>query len=188
MKKAHQSGLSLLELLVTFVIVSMVSVLIAQGFGFGLSLYDRIESRNHKKNKEALIASWFSQVNGNLVAYSDANLSLKGESDFLTAVTANPLLGDSGVPTRVEWLLKDETLHYIEGDSDLVMMAVPGAANFVYENVAGTLSQQWPMNETDVGLPAKITLKSGDDQLLASVQRMRLEPDLLLENSLNENR
>ena len=65
---ANQTGLSLLEMLVVFVIISLVSTVLAQGFGFGLALYERVESRGQQMVADVLSVKWFRHVNGSLIA------------------------------------------------------------------------------------------------------------------------
>ena len=105
MKVYYQRGFSLLELLVVFVMVAMVSVLIMQGLGFGLSLYERVKNRGPALVSHSMAHSWYRQVNGSLIAQKEKGKSLVGDAEGFRAQTLNPLIAYKGLPTDIQWRL-----------------------------------------------------------------------------------
>ena len=99
--KQSQEGLSLLEMLVVFTIVSMVSVLLVQGFGFGVSLYQRVNESGPGAQKMAMSRNWFREVNSALVVQNDPLMTLLGDAGRIKAYSLNPLFGAPGKPTQI---------------------------------------------------------------------------------------
>lgn len=183
-----QRGLSLLELLVVFVIISMVSVVLIQGFGFGLALYERVESRGQRVAGEVLAAEWFRRVNRALVAATEPGQSLIGDDRGFEAETLNPLLGRAGLPVQVSWLIDRGQLIYREGDVPLIIAPVAPGAEIAYRDAGGNLHGHWPLDPGDDELPAAIAVRAGGAVLYNASIGMRLRANLLLEESHSERR
>ena len=184
---ASQRGLSLIELLVVLVIVALVSSLLMQGLGFGLSLYERVHSRAEVMRQQVLFRQWFRQVNETLVAKpSSSGVSLEGDSNTFFSTTLNPLLGESGRSQDIRWRIEGDIVWYEESGVSLFMTSVPGGAAFAYLHQSGRWSNHWPPKETSESLPDAIALARGDERNLIAALRVRDIPDLLLEDSRRE--
>ena len=182
-----QRGLSLLELLVVLVIVGLVSTLLLQGLGFGLSLFERVHTRGESAKQEILHREWFRGVNESLVARPEASgVSLLGDSSSIDTQTLSPLLGAAGVPRAITWRIEDETLWYEESGYVLPIMPVPPDAAFRFRNGNGNWSLDWPPETNTENLPLAIALEHGANRVLVASLRVRDVPDLLLEDSRRE--
>ena len=180
---AHfQRGFSLLELLVVFVMVAMVSVLIVQGLGFGLSLYERVKSRGPALVSNSMAHSWYRQVNASLIAQKEKGKSLIGDAKNFSAQTLNPLIADKGLPTNIHWRLDQGWLYYLENEHQIPILSYEVTAKFEYLDKNGSWTASWPIDRDGYDLPRAIRVNFDEESLTASVI-MRTEPDLLLEES-----
>lgn len=184
--RRKQTGLSLLELLVTLVLISLVSTVIVQGFGFGLSLYDRVTSRSNQTSTELLINHWIRFSVSALVAGKVVETSLSGAPDGFSAVTLNPLLAPEGTPTRISWRLEGNTLEYLENEKVLEVRELESLAAFEYRNTSGEWVGAWMPTDDALDLPRAIRLRQDKEILVTAAVRTRLDPDLLLEESRRE--
>ena len=182
----RQKGLSLLEMLVVFVVVSLVSVVLLQGFGFGLSLYERVTARSQEAVTLTLTTAWFRQVNASLVAPKEKGQGLEGGPGYFEATSVCPLLAEPGLPVRVSWNINDESLLYREGEELVSLMPMPRDAELRYRDKTGAWHSNWPARDGDLELPVAIAIDSGDETLLLATTRMRLKADFVLEESRRE--
>ncbi|MBO6658534.1 MAG: type II secretion system protein [Pseudomonadales bacterium] len=185
MKRSDQQGLSLLEVLVVFVIVAMVSTAIVQGFGFGLSLYERVQTKSQRQTVNLLSTKWFQMVNQSLVPSKEVGRSLVGASGSFSAITVNPLLADPGMPAPINWSIEDNILIYGERDQKLGILRLSGRATFEYRTDSGEWVVEWPIDEESYSLPSAIRLRNEDWFVTAAI-RGKLEPNLLLDESRRE--
>jgi len=174
------SGFSLLELLVVFVIVSMVSVLILQGLGFGLSLYERVQNRGPELIAKSMAHDWYRQVNASLVAQTKKGESLQGNHFEFRAQTLSPLLGRGGLPVNIQWKIDQGSLYYSERGQEFRVLSVDHDAEFEYLRGDGSWVRSWPVDKESYNLPEAIRIESSKERISAMV-RMRTEPDVLLE-------
>ena len=179
--QCRQYGLSLLELLVVFVIISMIASVLAQGLGFGLALYDRVENRGRQIERDVLSSHWFRQVNGSLMALSEPGQSLLGDREVFFATTINPLLAAPGIPTRIKWSILSGALIYEEGGQAFSAGRFSGSAELRYLNRNGQWLESWPEDPNSYGLPGAIKVSGVDHSIFFAAVKVRLEPDLVLE-------
>ena len=144
-----QSGLSFLELLVVIVIVSLVSTVLVQGLGFGLSLYQKVESRRVNSHKRVLVNHWFGTSSSALVASTGVRVSLEGAGDRFVAQTFNALVKEAGVATPVSWKLIDEkegsALEYQQAGEIFILSSLAGTHRFEYQGHDGDWYSSWPL-------------------------------------------
>lgn len=182
-----QRGLSLLELLVVFVIISLVSTVLVQGFGFGLALYERVQTRTDRIANELLVANWFRSSLEAMVAGKTVETTFHGETDRLRGVTLNPLLGESGSPADFEWRLDRGVLTYRESGSELTVRdAGETIQRFEYLDSDGAWLSTWSPTPEKLELPGAIRVMADEGTVLLATVRSRLAPDLLLEESRRE--
>ena len=185
MNGSRERGLSLLELLVVFVIISMVSTAIVQGFGFGLSLYERVQAKSQQHAVDLLSAKWFRLVNQALIPGKTVERSLVGAADGFSAVTVNPLVSQSGTPEVISWRVEEGFLFYTEGENRFSVARVAQDASFEYRNPRGEWVRDWPFNEQQPSLPLAIRLIQ-ENQTITVAVKGKLTPNLLLEESRRE--
>jgi len=175
--------MSLLELLVVFVIISMIASVLAQGFGFGLAIYDRVETRGHQIERDVLSLGWFRGVNGSLVAATEPGGALVGDSESFRATTLNPLLGKPGMPTEIEWSIRDGSLAYVEGDKTFRVWPLSNGAELRYLGPGGHWLTSWPTDLNSYLLPAAVKIVGIDDSTFLATVKVRLKANLFLEES-----
>ena len=183
--KQSQEGLSLLEMLVVFTIVSMVSVLLVQGFGFGVSLYQRVNESGPGAQKMAMSRNWFREVNSALVVQNDPLMTLLGDAGRIKAYSLNPLFGAPGKPTQIVWTLNDGELKYEESGIEVAIDYLAGDAVFEYQMPSGEWVVPWPLSKNVAQLPKALRIKS-DKEHVTALLGMRLQPDGLLEENLRD--
>lgn len=175
--------MSLLEMLVVFVIVSLVSTVLVQGFGFGLSLYERIQTRDDRVSRELLVSHWFRATSNGLIAGKQAETSFSGSPFQFRASSYNSLLSDPGAPREIRWEIRDSTLTYSESDRvlDILMLQEPG--EFEYLNSTGEWLPAWEPTESELDIPKAVRLVQQGGVLMSAAVRVRTAPNLLLEES-----
>lgn len=187
MSSGKQRGLTLLELLVVFVIVGLISTLLMQGLGFGLSMLERVHTRSESLKQEVMLRQWFRQVNQSLVAKSEQQgPSLHGDSSYFEATTMNPLVGEPGVSEPIRWEVEDGLLWYQESDIRLQITEMPANSVIVYRTQAGRWVSDWPLGDDSQLLPSAVAIDSDKEYPVLANLRMRVKPDLLLEESRRE--
>lgn len=97
------SGLTLLEMLVVFVLVSLVGTLLIQGAGFFLGQYDNVKRIGREASSEALQQRWFASTVHGMVPYLSPERNLAGDSATFQGITMQPLGGPSGIPVAARW-------------------------------------------------------------------------------------
>lgn len=183
----YQKGLSLLELLVVFVIISLVSTVLVQGFGFGLALYERVQTRTDRMANELLVNHWFRSSLESLVAGKTVETALAGEAATLTGVTLSSLISAPGSPVYFEWHLGDDELLYKEGESELIVRDLGGVTHrFEYLDDTGVWQPNWTPSMDKLDLPVAVRIVVQGETLVLAAVRSRLKPDLLLEDSRRE--
>lgn len=104
-------GLTLLEVLVVFVLASLVATLLLQGAGFFLGQYDNVKRIGREASSEALQQRWFASTVQAMVPYLvEDRRRFVGDSTFFQGVTTQPLRARSGFPVATRWsIVTDET-------------------------------------------------------------------------------
>ena len=97
------SGLTLLEMLVVFVLASLVGTLLIQGAGFFLGQYDTVKRIGREASSEALQQRWFATTVHAMVPYLAPDRSFVGESNFFQGITVQPLRATPGIPAAARW-------------------------------------------------------------------------------------
>lgn len=136
------AGMTLLEMLVVFVLVALLSVLVVQGAGFFLGSYQAIVRANHGVEQDSLQWRWFAASVRGMVASQLAVRRFQGAPDALEGITLQPVVGESGLPVKVRWTLREST-------SGVVLVYREG------EDASGEKAIEWtlPLPETGQGPP-----------------------------------
>lgn len=105
--RRSQGGFTLLETIVTLVIVSLIVVVLMQALQQSLGLRTRVLRFERGTRMATLQEQWFrDSVASAIVDLPDALGTMQGDGDALALVTAAPLQGDG--PARVGWSLRPE--------------------------------------------------------------------------------
>lgn len=97
------SGLTLLEMLVVFVLASLVGTLLIQGAGFFLGQYDTVKRIGREASSEALQQRWFATTVHAMVPYLAEDRRFEGESNYFQGITMQPLRATPGIPVAARW-------------------------------------------------------------------------------------
>ncbi|MEM6484051.1 MAG: prepilin-type N-terminal cleavage/methylation domain-containing protein [Pseudomonadota bacterium] len=159
-------GLSLLELLVVLSLVSLVTTILFQGYGFMLGSYKRIQARQAHESERALINAWFRNSLEAALAFTDPVERFEGGTDFIAATSFGSLLGASGLPTKLTWeLRRDETgtrLLYRDSSVREALLVyrweIGAAPEFRYLSRSGDWQSAWPGSGTEQ-LPVAVRLE-----------------------------
>ena len=166
------------------VIVSLVSTVLVQGLGFGLSLYQQVESRREESHAEVLVRHWFGASSSALVVSVGEHSSLKGDSNHFSATSFNALVASSGIATPISWELIDDqkgsVLRYSQAGEAVLSWPIRRVHSFEYMDHDGGWHSSWPLQD-QMALPLPAALRVIDatgSVYMLSVLQTRARPDL----------
>ena len=106
-RQVYAGGLSLVELLVVFVLLGLVSTLLLQGLGFFSAQYEAVERWRVKGDEAELRQHWFLSTVHGLLPYGVQARRFRGTATGFAAITLQSLAGEPGMPVTVRWSLED---------------------------------------------------------------------------------
>ena len=168
------------------VIVALVSTVLVQGLGFGLSLYQQVESRREESHAEVLVRNWFGASSSALVVSVGEHASLKGNANHFSATSFNALVASSGIATPISWELVDDqkgsVLAYSQADKAVLSWPISRVLSFEYRDHDGGWHSNWPLqDQTSALLPAALrVIDSAGSVYVQSVLQTRARPDLIV--------
>lgn len=174
----RRAGYTLIEMLITLVIVALVTGLVFDGVGGTARLSLRLADASEKLDRASLAAEWFRQsVAGALPAEGPLPPQLVGDGQTLRLSTMASLHDRIGAPRMVEWRLSKTAgggveLVYAFGDQSWVVAQTPkGDPRFTYRGEGGAALERWAERE-----PPRLVALEGffDDPILASPRTRRL--------------
>lgn len=152
----RQKGLTLLEMLVVMVLVSLLSTLLLQGGGTMLQLYQRVLEAQRNNETNALPNWWFQKTLSHLNPSFEKHFSLRATEQTIEGYTLSPLLAPAGVLTSFRWRLAQgkngiNQLFYKEFGREewLALEWVGGNAKFRFRDYKGRFVNYWPIEETE---------------------------------------
>jgi prepilin-type N-terminal cleavage/methylation domain-containing protein len=149
----RQAGFTLVEALVTLVLISLVVAIALGSLRQVLDARSRLRPYLDQSEETMLIASWFRQTIGALIAdYDKGKDRFAGTADRISGLTASPLVGPSGTPTTFRWSLRYDAdtnftmLDYAERPAGTIEIARwPGHdAVFTYYDQNQEWQRAWP--------------------------------------------
>ena len=168
------------------VIVSLVSTVLVQGLGFGLSLYQQVESRREDSHAKVLVRHWFVASSSALVVSVGEHASLKGNSNHFSATSFNALVASSGIATPISWELFDDqkgsVLAYSQADKAVLFWPITRVHRFEYRDHVGGWHSSWPIQDQIAALlPAALrVIDAAGSVYMQSVLQTRASPDLVV--------
>jgi len=177
----YSKGLSLIELLVVLVLVSLVTTISLQAIGFVAAGLDRISGDREKLEFERSAWRWYRESIEAMVASLDEEHGFIGRPREMSGYSLSPLLGDNGEPTLIRYYLESDgqgdVLWYQENNTAFRFMEFASPAEFRYATSRAVYSSSWPGDSFPVGtLPAviKLDLLQSDKDLLAVIKQRRI--------------
>lgn len=147
----NQRGFSLLEAMVTLVVIALVATLLMQSLVHVLGLRERVLRHERDARVAALHERWFRDAVAAAAADRPGEVpAFRGEATAMDFLSLDALR--SGTAARVGWRLVDaergRQLVYVEGATDwpLASAGLEDAA-FAYLDAAGRWHETWPVPE-----------------------------------------
>lgn len=178
---ARRSGFTLMEMLVTLVLISFATMLMFQMLGSYRIANERVRGQAGLIDRNALFQAWFrDSVHG---LYAAPNLHFVGDPATFTATTLNPLYAPEGSPVKIGWALREGAggaaeIVYSEDGRERWRLPLQGGGEveFAYFDPAWRETDVWPPKLGKVNpeaLPAVVGLmrrfEAGDRPLLVAV-------------------
>lgn len=154
----QQAGFTLVEVMVTLVILSMAAAVVFGSLTQVLDARARLRPYLDRSGETALVAGWFRQTVQALIAdYDTGKNRFTANADGFSGLTASPLLGSPGTPTAFRWVLKYDPaldvslLEYAEKPTNTVQIARWGGkdAVFSYYGSDQEWHRAWPLTDLD---------------------------------------
>lgn len=199
-QRGRCGGFTLLETVVTLVIVSMLVAMLMQALGHSLNVRARLLRVQGESRTELLQEAWFRETVGAAQAdLEDAMGGMEGEPDSLAYASTMPLASHG--MARVRWWVQADgargaSLHYSDPDARDVVV-VPGPlqdAGFAYMDHAGAWHDEWkPAPEATERLPRLIRFEARTAKgrlywlvplLVDPIPQERMHPDEVLGNGI----
>jgi len=163
-------GLTLLEMLVVLVIVSLLSTLIAQGLGFFLGRFDAVRRLQIEALASSVQQTWFVNSVKNMVPLVSTERGFQGSPTELQGTSLGSLTGEPGVPRKLAWKIETAEedsveLHYVEGpETDWRVLSLPSQTlRFEYGDFQGRWHDRWPPSgQTRMRIPNEVRLVRSD--------------------------
>lgn len=157
---SHRSaGFTLLEMMVVLLLVSLISVLLMQGFSYVIGIQERLRNQLVKIQNTELKEHWFRLVTRSFHYSRNADgADFKGSPTELSGLVLQPLNGMPGVPTKVKWSLQedgDQTILYYQQAAEPAVPIIQWREvqpEFRYLNTNGDFVSNWPQDEDDASL------------------------------------
>lgn len=146
-------GLTLIEMLVVLVLVSLLGTLLIQGLGFFLGKYTTAKRVHREASLATLRQHWFiSTVQAMVPSHLEAR-RFAGDASSFEGVTLQPLAADPGLPVRARWSIAaggdggSAAVVYAQEDgaSWTVLVSDEEDLEFQYADSAGRWHDRWPI-------------------------------------------
>jgi prepilin-type N-terminal cleavage/methylation domain-containing protein len=157
-RDSEQTGFTLVEVLVTLVLLSMVAAVVFGSLGQVLNARARLRPYLDRSEETALVAGWFRQtVQALITDYAPGKNGFAASANTFSGLTASPLLGPPGTPTAFAWVLRYDAaldltfLEYREKPRDTVEIARWSGkdAVFSYYGQDQEWRRVWPPTDLD---------------------------------------
>ena len=156
--RAGAIGLTLIEMLVVFVLLGLVSTLLFQATGFFANRYETVQRLHREGSVTGLQQHWFITAVQALVPYGREARRFRGHDTAFEGLTLQPLAAEPGMPVGTRWTIDErdgiQAVVYREergpraGDIEwsLYSTAEPGL-RFQYADAQGQWRTRWPVED-----------------------------------------
>ena len=164
------AGLTLIEMLVVFVLLGLVSTLLFQGTGFFATRYETVQRLHREGSVTGLQQHWFISSVQALVPYGREVRRFQGNGAEFEGITLQPLVAEPGMPAGTRWYIDErdgtQTVVYQEErgpyaggvEWPVYTTAEPGL-RFQYADAQGQWRVRWPVDDAPTDwLPQAIRL------------------------------
>lgn len=187
--RARVRGFTLLETIVTLVIVSLLAAALMQSLGHFLNLRTRMLRLHAEVRMEALQEAWFREsISAALNDLPDAMGMFNGEADRIELLTA-AAVGQDGI-AREQWMLRaasqGNALWHVDARGRETVLIPAGLSNarFEYLDSSGTWRREWKADpDTTSPIPRLVRLSArtsrGELNWIAAIAAQPLPHDVL---------
>jgi prepilin-type N-terminal cleavage/methylation domain-containing protein len=157
-KASHQSGFTLVEVLITLVLLGMVAAVVFGGLRQIFEARIRLRPYLDLSQETTLVAGWFRQTIDALLAdYDEGEHRFAGTAMQISGLTTSPLIGPPGTPTAFRWSLKYDAardvtiLEYGERPTETMEIVrwIGRNATFTYYGEDQKWHPNWPPLDAD---------------------------------------
>ncbi len=164
------AGLTLIEMLVVFVLLGLVSTLLFQGTGFFATRYETVQRLHREGSVTGLQQHWFISTVQALVPYGRETRRFLGNADSFEGITLQPLAAEPGMPAGARWFIderdglqtvvyREERGPYVGGVEWPVFASDEPGLRFQYADAQGQWRVRWPVEDAPLEwLPHAIRL------------------------------
>ena len=154
----REAGFTLVEVLVTLVILGMVAATVFGSLAQVLEARARLRPYLDRSEETALVAGWFRQTVQALIAdYDTGKNRFSATANGFSGLTTSPLIGSPGTPTAFRWVLKHDpaidvsVLEYAERPTSTIQIARWSGkdAVFSYSGQEQEWRRAWPPTDLE---------------------------------------
>ena len=165
-------GLTMIEMLVVFVLLGLVSTLLFQGTGFFATRYETVQSLHREGSVTGLQQHWFISTVQSLVPYGLEARRFRGNASSFDGITLQALAAEPGMPVSARWYIDDrdglravvyreDPERHADGVEWTVLISDEPGLRFQYADVQGRWRMRWPVDDAPAEwLPRAIRLVS----------------------------
>ena len=175
---AAARGLTLVEMLVVLVLVSLLGTLVLQGTGFFLDQFATVERIRRDMSRAELRNHWFTSTVGAILPSRQSERRFVGESTYFEGVTLQPLAAASGQPSRIRWSIDGDSVLYAESGTQpwTILGGHDTELSFQYAGSSRQWHDLWSLEESREYIPRMVRLVSSDGRVLW-LARFDLHPE-----------
>ena len=180
-----QHGLTLIEMLVVLVLVSLLGTLLIQGTGYFLGRYAQVTRIHRDASLAALRQHWFVSTVQTMVSSRVETRQFTGDDTGFEGTTLQPLAAESGLPVRVRWSIAgdrggDSVVYTEDGGEPWTVLASgegEGELSFEYADATGAWQDHWrAASDARERIPRTVRLVSAEGGTVW-LARLRLHPE-----------
>ena len=156
--RSRAAGITLMEMLVVFIILGLVTTLLFQGTGFFAARYETVQRLHREAAVSGLQQHWFITTVQALVPYGREVRRFQGNEFSFAGITLQPLMAEPGMPADARWFIEERdgsrTVYYREGWGAQmngvewrVLTAADANITFQYADANGRWRSRWPLDE-----------------------------------------
>ena len=162
------AGLTLLEMLVVMVLVSLLGTLLLQGVGFFAGNYQVVKRTHAELSLAELRRHWFASTVRGMTPYGVEARRFVGNARTFQGITLAPLEAEPGMPVTARWSIggpDDATVVYAEngGPGRAVLPGDGERRVFEYADSAFRWHARWPVEAAEgEWTPSFVRLREAD--------------------------
>ena len=171
-------GLTLIEMLVVFVLLGLISTLLFQGTGFFANRFETVQRLHREGSVTGLQQHWFISTVQAMVPYGREVRRFRGNATVFEGLTLQPLAAEPGMPAGARWYIderdgmqtvvyREERGPYAGGVEWPVYITAEPGLRFQYADGQGQWRVRWPVDDApNDWLPRAIRLATPSDGTL----------------------